>query len=191
MKVLVLPRIKTAAARLALLLCVLQLGIAADAPAAHVRNFGQVNDHIYRGGEPSLVGLQELGAMGVKVIIDLRETSGATDFEKHEAEKLHMKYVNVPMPALSAPTKEEVDRVLSLLTPANTDHVFVHCRRGKDRTGTVIACYRIQHDGWDNRRALDEAKKYGISMAERGMRSYILHFSPQPLASSNRAPARP
>ena len=28
--------------------------------------------------------------------------------------------------------------------------IFVHCRRGKDRTGTVIACYRIQHDGWAN-----------------------------------------
>jgi hypothetical protein len=41
----------------------------------------------------------------------------------------------------------------------------------------VIACYRIQHDGWGNDRALEEAKEYGMSFVERGMRSFILHFS--------------
>ena len=177
---------RSAVRKLALLVCVLQLAIAADKPAAHVRNFGQVNDHIYRGGEPSLVGLQELGAMGIKMVVDLRETSAATDFEKHEAEKLGMKYVNVPLPPLSAPTLDEVERVLSILTQDKSDPIFVHCRRGKDRTGTVIACYRIQHDGWDNRQALDEAKKYGISLAERGMRSYILHFSPQAASAASK-----
>jgi protein tyrosine/serine phosphatase len=59
-----------------------------------------------------------------------------------------------------------------------SDPVFVHCRRGKDRTGTVIACYRIQHDGWTNIHALEEAKSHGMSFAERSMRAYILHFKP-------------
>ncbi len=39
--------------------------------------------------------------MGIKTIIDLRESGGATDFEKREAEKLGMKYMNVPLPPLS------------------------------------------------------------------------------------------
>lgn len=163
---------------LILLCCVFRLAVAADSPASHVRNFGKVNDHLYRGGEPELVGLQELGAMGVKVDIDLREAGEGTKVEEQAAKKLGMKYINIPFPPLSAPPTPLVERVLALLTGSNTDPVFVHCRRGKDRTGTVIACYRIQHDGWDNKRALEEAKEYGMSVAERGMRSYIIHFTP-------------
>jgi len=157
---------------------VVQLCIAAESPAAHVRNFGKVNDQIYRGGEPSSVGVQELGAMGIKTIIDLREASEGTSFERQEVEKLHIKYVNLPLRPFSAPTSEQMQRALSFLLHNDSQPVFIHCWRGKDRTGTVIACYRIQHDGWDNQRAFAEAKKYGISIVERGMRSYILHFSP-------------
>jgi hypothetical protein len=54
----------------------------------------------------------------------------------------------------------------------------------------VIACYRIQHDGWDNRRALDEAKEHGISSLERGMKSYILHFVPVNMPAPASAPNR-
>jgi protein tyrosine/serine phosphatase len=114
--------------------------------------------------------------MGIKVDLDLREASGATKVEKEQAEKLGMKYVNIPMKPFSAPTNDAVERALALLGQARPGPVFVHCRRGKDRTGVVIACYRIRHDGWSNQQALDEAKKLGMSFAERGMRAYILHF---------------
>jgi tyrosine-protein phosphatase SIW14 len=157
-------------------------GFAADAPAptpvGHVRNFGVVNAHLFRGGDPGAVGLAELGAAGVKVDIDLREKSAATEAEKLEAEKLGMKYLSMPLPELSAPPAIAMRSILSLLTQEQAQGVFIHCRRGKDRTGTVIACYRMQHDGWDRERALAEAKHYGMSFAERGMRSFILHFQP-------------
>ncbi|MBV9613485.1 MAG: tyrosine-protein phosphatase [Acidobacteriaceae bacterium] len=151
---------------------------AAEPPAAHVRNFDRVNEHLFRGGEPTLVGLQELGAMGVKLDIDLREVGEGTEIEKQAAEKLGIKYVNIPFPPLSAPGKERIERALSLLLSNESEAAFVHCRRGKDRTGTVIACYRIQHDHWDNQKALAEAKQHGMSFTERGMKAYILHFTP-------------
>jgi hypothetical protein len=47
----------------------------------------------------------------------------------------------------------------------------------------VLACYRIAHDPWENRKALEEAKAYGISVFERAMRSYIEHFRPIPLSA--------
>jgi tyrosine-protein phosphatase SIW14 len=169
---------KSAVALLSLIQVALAANIPAPSPATHIHNFGQVNDHIYRGAEPMLVGLQELGAMGVKLIIDLRETGGATDFEKQQAEKLGMKYLNIPLPPLAAPSHADIEHLLGLLCRNDSDRIFVHCRRGKDRTGTTIACYRIQHDGWDNAKALTEAKSYGMSSLERAMRSYIIHFMP-------------
>jgi protein tyrosine/serine phosphatase len=122
--------------------------------------------------------LAELQSAGVTFIVDLREPSHATKFEKEQAEKLGMKYLNVPFPPLSAPSPDQVRTVLGLLLENPSQTVFVHCRRGKDRTGTLIACYRIQHDGWNNDRALAEARQFGMSPAERGMRAFILHFTP-------------
>ena len=168
-----------------LIFCALQLVFAAEKSAAHVHNFIKVDEHVYRGADPTAVGLTELGAMGVKVDLDLREKSGATEIEKKQAEKLGMKYVNIPMKPFSAPTDDEVEKALALLRQNNAGPVFVHCRRGKDRTGTVVACYRIQHDGWSNREALSEARKDGMSFTERGMRSFILDFKPPALADAS------
>ena len=113
----------------------------------------------------------------------------ATESEKKIAEGLGLQYVNVPCPPLSAPSPAEIKRVLSLIEPDDSPKIFVHCRRGKDRTGTVIACYRIEHDGWNSRHAILEANKYGMSWSEWGMRSFILKFKPidlpPPLSAGN------
>jgi protein tyrosine/serine phosphatase len=140
-----------------------------------------VNDHLYRGGEPGLEGLKELAGVHVLVDLDLRESGEGTDVEKRQAEQLGMKYINVPFPQLSSPGPDRMKRVLSLITSDDAGTVYVHCRRGKDRTGTVIACYRIQHDGWQNAAALAEANRYGMSRLERSMRSFVLQFKPMDL----------
>ncbi len=170
-------------------------GMAQQPPCPHVRNFAKVSDSIYRGGEPSDVGMAELGAMGIKIVVDLREPSGATHSEKRQVEKLGMRYVSVPMGEFSAPTKDQIEQLLALLIHPDANPLFIHCRRGKDRTGTVIACYRIQHDHWTNREAQAEANQHGMSSLERAMRSYIAHFKalqPDQLAPDGRlAAARP
>jgi tyrosine-protein phosphatase SIW14 len=163
--------------RLLLLFATAALCVAADLPPVHVKNFAKVNDHIYRGAAPTEVGLQELGAMGVKEIIDLRTSGEGTSEEKKIAGKLNIKYINIPLNGFESPPNAKIQEILGLLQD-NSETMFVHCRRGKDRTGTVVACYRIQHDGWDNQRALNEAKQHGMSSLEFGMHSYILHFTP-------------
>lgn len=165
--------------------CLAQLSPTADAPAIHIRNFGQVNDHLYRGGEPSEEGMRDLGRLHIVLDIDLREASPATEAEGRIAGILGMQYVNVPFAPLSAPTPDQVRRVLALMDPDDAGRIFVHCRRGKDRTGTIVACYRVQHDSWDNHRAALEADSYGMSWAERGMRSFILHFKPLELTPAS------
>jgi tyrosine-protein phosphatase SIW14 len=154
------------------------LCLAGEVKALHVRNFAEVNDHLYRGGVPSKIGLQELAAMHVTMVLDLREPGEGTDFEKQAVQLLGMKYVNVPLRPFSAPSQEQMDGLLSLLLHNDSERIFIHCRRGKDRTGTVVACYRMQHDHWDKRVALSEAIKHGMSFTERGMRSFILDFTP-------------
>ncbi len=96
--------------------------------------------------------------------------------EKKEAEAIGLRYFGVPMPGLSAPTDEQVARVMGIIDNPENQPVFVHCQRGSDRTGTIGAIYRISHDGWTAERALAEAKNYGMSWAEFGMKGYISDY---------------
>jgi protein tyrosine/serine phosphatase len=68
-----------------------------------------------------------------------------------------------------------VAQVLALLEKL-PGPVFIHCKHGCDRTGTMVACYRIQHDGWSAKTALQEAVTYGLSKWERGMKRFIREF---------------
>jgi protein tyrosine/serine phosphatase len=58
----------------------------------------------------------------------------------------------------------------------------VHCHRGADRTGAVIACYRIAHDGWSSKQALNEAKSFGMRWTQMGLKRYVESFRPPQLA---------
>ena len=56
--------------------------------------------------------------------------------------------------------------------------VLVHCRRGADRTGVVIACHRISHDACVMRpRALHEAKEDGMGFFEVALRRYVVRYA--------------
>jgi len=155
---------------------------AADAPG--VPNFYSVTDHLYRGGQPTHVGIKNLAKIGIRTVVDLR--GGKDREEEMLVHAAGMRYVHVPMGAFSAPSDQQIAAVLQLLDDASAPPVFIHCKRGADRTGTVIACYRIRHDHWENQKALVEARKNGLSWVERGMQQYILQFETKPkLADSN------
>lgn len=155
----------------------------ASAQVAGVPNFQKVNDHLYRGGQPSRDGFAHLAAIGVKTVIDLRGIGEHSQAQEQTwVSGDGMRYVSIPMGQLSAPQDAEVVKALSILNDSSAGLVFVHCRRGADRTGTIVACYRISHDHWDNRKALDEARGYGMSRFERAMQHYILRFEPEPAA---------
>jgi len=157
--------------------------LAAGAFAAELRvpgigNFHVVNEHIYRGAQPSPQGFHNLAKLGVKTIVDLRDGTSREAGESGIVTKEGMRYFHVPMAAKGAPTEEQVYSVLDVLNDGASWPVFIHCRRGADRTGTILGCYRIAHDGWSNEKALSEAKLDGMSRMERAMQRYILAFRP-------------
>lgn len=146
------------------------------ADPAHVPNFHQVNDHVYRGAQPETPGFAELAKLGIKTVIDLREPGSRSTAEKKTVEAAGMHYLSFPMAGFGAPPDDLVVKILTLFENAADGPVFVHCRRGADRTGTVIAVYRIVHDHWENAKALAEAKTFGMSWTERAMQYYIAHY---------------
>lgn len=160
-----------------LFVCLLAAGLAiAGSATPAIVNFHQVNASLYRGAQPAPPEFQDLARMGIKTVLDLREERDHTRAEEKIVEAAGMKYVSLPMGGLLAPTDQQISRALAVLEDPASAPVFVHCRRGADRTGTVVACYRVAHDQWSNREALEEARLFGMSWIERGMRSYVLHY---------------
>ena len=140
---------------------------------AELPNFHLVNPQLYRGGQPLDGGLRRLKDLGVKTVVNLRGEDGHTRAESEEARSLGLRYYSIALPGFSRPEDEETGRVLGIINDPENQPVFIHCRRGKDRTGTIVACYRISHDGWTAARAKDEARRYGLGWVEIGMRHYI------------------
>lgn len=141
-----------------------------------VRNFHRVDDHVFRGGQPTEVGFRNLAKLGIQTVIDLRrEQEHSTAGEAAIVRRLGMRYVNVPLHSMKAPRTDQLARVIELL--GSGEKVFVHCKQGKDRTGTVIAVYRMERSGWTNAQALNEAERCGMHWYHRGMKRLIRRYT--------------
>jgi len=142
-----------------------------------IENFDQVDAHVYRGAQPTDEGFRYLAKLGVKTIIDLREADDRAKAEERVVTQAGMKYANVPMTGLTPPTVAEITRILAIMGSPD-EPVFVHCKRGADRTGAVIAAYHINYNGWDNTRALKDAKAHKMSAFQLPRQNYIRNFRP-------------
>jgi len=174
--------------RLTLAVCVFGLPVfAGDVPG--IKNFDKVDEHVYRGAQPSDQGFQYLSKLGVKTVLDLREADSRSEAERKSVSSAGMTYVNVPMTGLTPPTDAEITKILALLEDVTTGPVFVHCKRGADRTGAVIAAYHINHDKWDNAKALKDAMNHKMSFLQFPRQSFIKGFQARTIDASATVPA--
>jgi protein tyrosine phosphatase (PTP) superfamily phosphohydrolase (DUF442 family) len=159
----------------------LPLAATAGSAVPGVGNFQKVNEFVYRGAQPTDQGFQSLAKLGVHTVIDLQESGSARAIGEEKAVKAAgMEYINVPMEGMQTPSNESVSKVLTVLESGTNGPVFVHCHRGADRTGGVIACYRIEHDHWTNQKALSEARSMGMSWYQVAIQHYVQNYAPKP-----------
>jgi len=132
-----------------------------------VHNFSRVSDRLWRGSQPDTKDpdvFRKLAAAGVKTVINLRHDHD--DYPALKGTNLH--YLWVPMRAFQ-PREDEVVMVLAGLRRALADPslwpVYVHCAEGKDRTGYVIASYRIIEEQWDADSAIQEMFDFRFNTA--------------------------
>ena len=116
-----------------------------------VPNLYRVSGDLYRGDQPSPEGMRNLKNLGIKTIINLRSFHSDRD----EIGGTGLAYEHIYMKAWH-PEEKEVVRFLKIVTDPRRAPVLVHCQHGADRTGTVIAVYRIAVQGWSKAEAIRE-----------------------------------
>lgn len=148
---------------------------------AGIKNGYKVDGIVSRGAQPEDSAWPLLKAAGFGCVIDLNST-GAALAEQH---KLSLE-VGLPLIALDwsgivPPSTNKIRLALDFIDGSIPDQgmllgnmsvkapVYIHCLHGSDRTGTLCACWRMHHDGWDFDAAMKEAF---IDLGMQGMHEF-------------------
>lgn len=158
------------------------LGYLQD-PWVDIPNLEQVNATLYRGGQPTPQGFRELQSLGIRTVISLKGPSEELAEEKALVRELGLGFYSLPMSVYLRPDDTTVLRFLEIvLTPSNQP-IFVHCESGRDRTGAMIALYRVVVDGWSPKPAYTEAKQLGFwpYHGDAELKKFILQIKDKPV----------
>jgi protein tyrosine/serine phosphatase len=125
-----------------------------------VENFARIDGFLYRGAQPKPFAFEELKNAGIGVVVDFRDEKEEINDEQKRVEAVGMQFVSLPWKGTGEPTHAEVLSFLNLMHDMRGKKVFVHCRRGADRTGVMVALYRMTFDHWGADQAVDEMKEF-------------------------------
>ena len=124
--------------------------------AKGIPNFGQVTPTLYRGGQPSAEGFEKLAHMGIDIVVD----TGRSKRDETLIKNLGMAYISLPW-YCPFPRDEVFERFIKITRENPGKKIFVHCRLGDDRTGMMIAAYRMGQQGWTAKEAMQEMHEFG------------------------------
>jgi hypothetical protein len=79
-----------------------------------VPNAGKVSDMLFRGAQPRGPGYEQLKALGISIVVDLRNTN-AKSSERQVVESLGMRYISIPTSGYLGPTDREVATFLKVI----------------------------------------------------------------------------
>lgn len=123
---------------------------AAPVYAKGLPNLHRVTAHLYRSAQPTAEGLRSAEDMGIRTVLNLRAFH--SDDELAEGTRLTLMRLKINTWAMD---EEEILTGLRIILRAKPP-VLVHCQHGADRTGTLMAAYRMVVQGWPREEAIAE-----------------------------------
>ena len=135
---------------------------------AGLPNFVQVSAGLYRGAQPDQQGFRALKKMGVRTIINLRAKFDDVPL----LGGLGFRYIRIPINSWSL-SDEDVVTFLQVVTDCSNQPVFVHCQHGADRTGIMVAIYRMYAQEWSKKEAVEELNDFGFHLVWINLRNYL------------------
>lgn len=131
-------------------------------------NFARVSPVLYRGAQPTREGFLALREMGVKTVVSLRMLHS----DRELLAGTGMRHLRIPAKAWH-PEDEDVAMVLRIVREPENQPVFVHCEHGADRTGAVMAVYRMIEQRWSVDDAAAELPRFGYHPIWQQIMTYL------------------
>ena len=104
---------------------------------------------LYRSGQLSSTQLTEaVRRYGIRTVVNFQLPGREMEAERTLAGKLGIGFVNLPMPGDGFGEEAQFRKVLEVIDDPERQPVLVHCARGTCRTGSAVALYRFERDGW-------------------------------------------
>ena len=122
-----------------------------------VPNLHKVSPNLYRSAQPTAEGMRNLQQLGIKTIVNLRSFHS----DRNLLENTGLGYEHIYMKAWH-PEEKEITRFLRIVTQSGRTPVLVHCQHGADRTGTMVALYRVAIQQWTQEEAVREMTEGGF-----------------------------
>ena len=135
-------------------------------------NVGRIARGFFRGDQPGRAGYDTLRDMGIKTVINLR----AGQDERKYVEQAGMNYMEFPIDNLRTLKKSLVREIFNAIMHSSNQPVYLHCALGKDRTGLIVAFYRIEVDDWNIEEADKEMRDFGFSEALLTLRDFVSNY---------------
>lgn len=104
---------------------------------------------LYRSGQLSVDQLTEaVKRFGIRTVVNFQLGGRELNAERDLARTLGVGFVNLPMPGDGFGEESQFRKVLEVIDDPQRRPVLVHCARGTCRTGSAVALYRFERDGW-------------------------------------------
>jgi protein tyrosine/serine phosphatase len=173
-----------------------------EAAREYIPNLRAVSENLVRGGQPELEGLRLLKEAGVRMVVNLRSTESGLvslfrrsstkgqasdpelEWEKKVVHELGMKFVQIPLDVFGRPEDEHFEEFLTLVTNPEQGPAFVHCLHGRDRTGLMMAVYRLIAEGWTAEKAYKEMVDCGFDPDRTNLSDALFAFAKRRCAPS-------
>lgn len=120
-------------------------------------NFHQVSAELFRSGQPNKNEAKSMEEIGIESFLNLRLRVD----DKKAIKGTSIKGYRVPIKTKKITYNDMVEALKTFNVAAKP--VLIHCRRGSDRTGCFVACYRIAFQDWNKEDAIAELlnEEYG------------------------------
>jgi hypothetical protein len=127
---------------------------------------------------------------GIRTVIDFRFPDPAVATEAQALAAIGVRHLNLATDQI--PPDSVVERFLEIMDDRSNDPVLIHCTHGVGRSGLFMAIYRMEYQGWSQRKAWLEAlavASFGSFRPGSAKERYL--FSYQTRANRLTAPTSP
>lgn len=144
-----------------------------------IPNFRKVHPFLCRSAQPDKDGYLALKQEGVSTIIDLR-MGFEQSLRAKQVEDIGLDYMHMPM-GLSDPGDDFIAKIFERIDQAKLEpdkgSVLIHCVYGRDRTGTILALWRVSRDDWSFEEAYAEMCSFGFLTQLSGLTDTVKRYA--------------